>query len=267
MAASWSFTGSIPDYYDRFLGPAWIGAYADILVASIPADPQGDVLETACGTGLVTTRLRKHVAPARRVIATDVSKPMLDYARAKYPGLAGVEWREADLMRLPFPDAAFGAVVCGFGLMFAPDRESAVREARRVLRPGGVFAFTVWDRIEANATAWAGATVMESLFPGDIEMQMRMPFEMHDPSDLRRLITSAGFREGKIERREVPIEGLSARDIATGQIRGTPRSNLIAQRGVALDDAIDKVAAQLATVGGANPYRSVASAMLVEAVA
>jgi ubiquinone/menaquinone biosynthesis C-methylase UbiE len=267
MDASRSFTGSMPDYYDRFLGPAWIEAYADDLVARIPPDPGADVLETACGTGLVTTRLRKRVAPSRRIIATDLSKAMLDYARAKYPALAGVEWREADAMRLPFADASFGAVVCGFGVMFPPDRAAAVREARRVLRPGGLFAFSVWDRIEENTTAWTNSTVVEAMFPGDEEVKMRMPFELHDPAELRKLIVDAGFREKVIERREVPIDGLSARDIATGQIRGTPRSNLIEKRGGSLDTVIDKVAAELARVGGANPYRSVARALIVEAIA
>ena len=57
------------------------------------------------------------------------------------------------------------AVVCGFGLMFMPDRERALREARRVMRPGGALVFNVWDRIETNPHALANALALEAMFP------------------------------------------------------------------------------------------------------
>lgn len=262
-----SFTGTIPEYYDSCLGPAWFDAFAQDLARRLPAKPRGDVLEIACGTGLVTRRLRARLDPSVRLTATDLSTAMLDFARGKLADRRGIEWREADALKLPFGDGEFGAVVCAFGVMFVPDRQAAFREARRVLRPGGLLLFDVWDRIEENPCAAVNAQVVEGLFPGDAELRFRLPFEMHDPALLRELLVGARFRETRLENRRIQIGRVSARTVATGQIRGTPRSLLIEKRGVALEEVVDKVTAALAKMGGADPLRAPANAIMVEALA
>src|SRR3954464_9469223 len=78
-----------------------------------------------------------------------------------------VEWRQADAMQLPFEDAAFDAVVCQFGAMFFPEKTKAFSEVRRVLRPGGVFVFNVWDHIEENEFAATIMIALASVFPND----------------------------------------------------------------------------------------------------
>jgi SAM-dependent methyltransferase len=263
ISASASFTG--PQYYDR-LGPLWFDAFAAELAQRLPEQPPGKVLEIACGTGLVTSRIRERLSPSLGLVATDLSKAMLDYARAKLDGRQGIEWREADALKLPFEDGEFGAVVCGFGIMFVPDRQAALREARRVLAQGGILLFTVWDRIEENPHALANAAALEAMFPGDPEMRFRMPYEMHDPSLLRQLLAGARFRETRIETKRVPIERVDPRSLATGQIRGTPRSVLIEKRGVSIDLAIDKVTEALTKAGG-NPYTGYGQAIIVQAQA
>ena len=262
-----NFSGSIPEFYDSCLGPAWFDAYAADLAQRLPARPPGGVLEIACGTGLVTRHLRERLDPAVRLVASDLSKAMLDYARGKLGSRKGIEWREADAAKLPFGDGEFGAVVCAFGVMFVPDRPAAFREARRVLKEGGILLFNVWDRIEENPHAEANAQVIEGLFPGDEEMRFRIPFEMHDPGLLRRLLAVARFRELKLETKRIQIDRVSARTVAIGSIRGTPRSLLIEKRGASLDDVIEKVTAALAKSGGADPYRGSTQAVVVEASA
>ena len=79
-AISATFGGSIPEYYDRCLGPAWFDKFAADLAARLAARPGGDVLEIACGTGLVTRHLREKLAPGVRLVASDLSKTMLEYA-------------------------------------------------------------------------------------------------------------------------------------------------------------------------------------------
>jgi len=177
-----------------------------------------------------------------------------------------IEWREADALKLPFEDSTFGAVVCGFGIMFVPDRQAALREARRVLADGGILLFNVWDRIEENPHALVNAEVVESLFPGDAEMRFRVPYEMHDPNLLRQLLAGARFRETCIETKRIPMRDADPRSIAIGQIRGTPRGALIEKRGVSLDTVIEKVAEALARTGG-DPYGGYAQAIIVQATA
>jgi SAM-dependent methyltransferase len=260
-----TFGGSIPEYYDRYLGPAWFDKFGADLAARLLAKPPGDVLEIACGTGLVTRRLRERLQREVRLVATDLSKAMLDYAKAKV-ALPAIEWREADAGKLPFPDASFGAVVCAFGVMFFPDRGAAFAEARRVLHKGGTFLFNVWDRIEDNPHALVSTELFEQLFPGDTEMQFtRIPYGMHDRGLLRDLLAGARFEALRIEPRRVEVSLPDAHSLALGGIRGTPRVALIEKRGVKVDEVIERAAAALAKVGGGKPYRSHAQALVVEA--
>jgi SAM-dependent methyltransferase len=263
-----TFSGSIPTYYDEKLGPAWFGKVAAELAGRVPADPGGDVLEIACGTGLMTRPLRERLQPHRGLTATDLNQPMLDYAQAKLAALEGIAWRQADAAKLPFEDAQFGAVACSLGLMFVPDRKAAFGEARRVLQPGGRFVFSVWDRIEENLCVRVYADVIEGLFPGDQELRFRAPYEMHDEGTLRALLRDAGFIVHAIEKVRLPVEGVVPRDIATGQVRGTPRGLLLAQRGVDFDSVIGKVAAALEEAGGrGGAFRTHCQSIAVEAVA
>ena len=97
--------------------------------------PGDSVLDAACGTGdFAVADLR---AGAARVVGLDFSPRMLERARRKAPQ---VEWVEGDLLALPFADAAFDAATVGFGVRNVGDLELALRELRRVVRPGGRVA-------------------------------------------------------------------------------------------------------------------------------
>lgn len=261
------FGATMPEFYDKCMGPAWFEPFGADLVARMPANLPGDVLEIASGTGIVTKQLRDRLDPARRVVASDISKPMLEYAHNKLVEYTGIEWREADATSLPFSDGEFDAVVCAFGAMFVPDRRAFFREARRVLKKNGVLLFSVWDRVEENPHAIAFSEVIEGFFPGDPEMRFQFPYEMHDRMLLRQLLDEAGFQEQRIERKQIQVDGVSAYELAVGLIRGSPRSSFFEKKGVSLDAVIEKLAAALANVGGADPYRAPASAVVVEACA
>ena len=90
------------------------------------------VLDACCGTGDLAVAARQ--AGAGDVVGLDFSEPMLERARHKAPEL---EWIQADVLQLPFEDASFDAAVVGFGVRNVEDLEAAIRELRRVLRPGG----------------------------------------------------------------------------------------------------------------------------------
>src|SRR5258707_8665429 len=143
------FEGSIPAIYDRYLGPLIFAPYAADLARRLIDMRDGDVLETAAGTGIVTRALARALPAGVAITATDLNQPMVDYAAAQ-AGAERVVWRQADALKLPFGDAAFDVVVCQFGAMFFPDKRAGYREARRVLKPDGRFIFNVWDRIEEN---------------------------------------------------------------------------------------------------------------------
>jgi len=147
-----AFSGSIASIYDDYLGPLIFEPYAQDLANRLSALRAERVLETAAGTGIVTHALLRVLSGGASVVATDLNQPMLDRA-AERVASSRVSWQKADAQSLPFPDGAFDAVVCQFGVMFFPDKQKAFREARRVLRPGGRFIFNVWDGIEHNEFA------------------------------------------------------------------------------------------------------------------
>src|SRR5215469_14013615 len=117
------FTGSVPALYDRYLGPLIFAPYAADLARRVGAAAPSRILETACGTGIVTRAIAAALSDAAELVATDLNQPMLDHAAAQ-PGAARAVWRQADALALPFDDASFDIVVCQFGAMFFPDRQA-----------------------------------------------------------------------------------------------------------------------------------------------
>lgn len=259
-----SFSGSIPQMYDRYLGPVLFEPYAADLARRVAVQAIGPVLELACGTGIVTQQLRTHLSQDMKIVATDLSQPMLDYARSKLATLQNVEWKQADIAALPFVDASFPTVVCQFGLMFVPDKQAAFREVRRVLSKGGLFAFSVWDGIDANPYARIAHETLAKLFPVN-PPQFFTPFTFNDHAVLRQLLNTHGFSDVQLE--TVALEGRSesAKAIATGFVQGSPLSAAIQERGASFDSVVAAVTDALAQHGGAASFRSTLQAIVVTA--
>src|SRR6201988_2897891 len=127
------FAGSIPKLYETYIVPLIFEPYAADLAARLASRRLTRLLEIAAGTGVVTRHLASALPESVSIVATDLNQPMLDRAAA-IGTQRPVEWRQADAMRLPFPDGMFDAVVCQFGVMFFPEKSKAFTEARRVLR-------------------------------------------------------------------------------------------------------------------------------------
>src|SRR6476620_9462523 len=242
------FTGSIPKLYETYLVPLIFEPYATDLVDRLTSRSPARVLEIAAGTGVVTRALASVLPENVSIVATDLNQPMLDQASAlgtKRP----VEWRQADAMQLHFTDATFDAVVCQFGVMFFPDKSKAFAEARRVLRPGGVFIFNVWDRIEENEFADAVTTALESLFPDDPPRFLaRTPHGYHDVAAVARDLRGGVFASPpQVDTVAARSKAASPRIPALAYCQGTPlRSEIEARDKTRLDEATDLAAAAVA---------------------
>ena len=260
------FAGSIPALYDRYLGPLIFAPYAEDLAMRVAAAEPRRVLEIAAGTGIATQAMAARLAPETEIVATDLNQPMLDFAAAK-PGLARVAWRPADAQSLPFPDASFDVVACQFGAMFFPDRIGAYREALRVLRPGGCFLLSVWDRIEENEFADVATTAVASLFPADPPSFLaRTPHGYHDLATIRADLAAAGFVCIQSETIAHRSRAASARDPAIGFCQGTPLRNEIEARDPArLNEATEAAAAALAARFGSGAIEGKIQAHVVVA--
>jgi ubiquinone/menaquinone biosynthesis C-methylase UbiE len=249
------FAGSIPEFYDALMVPLIFEAYAADLAGRVAATSPGAVLETAAGSGVVTRMLAPRLAAGARYVVTDLNQPMLDHAAARQGADRRIEWRQADALDLPFEDASFDVVCCQFGAMFFPDRVAGYAEARRVLRPGGRFAFSVWDRIEENAFADDVTNAVAALFPQDPPRFLaRTPHGYHDVALIREELSRAGFTELEIETREEVSRALSARAAATAYCRGTLLRNEIEARDAGLLQlATDRATEAIARRHGEGP--------------
>lgn len=187
------FAGSIPELYDTYLVPLIFEPYAADIVARLASRPLTRVLEIAAGTGVVTRAMASTLPESVFIVATDLNQPMID--RASTIGTRrAVEWRQADAMQLPFQDGTFDAVVSQFGVMFFPEKARAYSEAHRVLKPGGVFLFNVWDRIEENEFASTVTTALATLFPADPPRFLaRTPHGYYDHETIERDLVKGGF--------------------------------------------------------------------------
>src|SRR5688500_15606095 len=109
-----AFVGSIPENYDRYLGPVLFEPYAKDLVERVNVPEEGSLLEVACGTGIVTRHLRDRLRPSVKIVATDLNEAMINFAAQKFRSDENIEWKPADALDLPFDEASFDAVVCQF---------------------------------------------------------------------------------------------------------------------------------------------------------
>jgi len=118
------------------------------------AQPGDRVLDVCAGTGALAAILRSRVAPGGEVIGVDLTEAMLQVARARVPGVSFVV---GDACQLPFPDGSFQAATMAFGLRNIHQRQLALSELARVLRPGGravVLEFSQVHRVLRPGYAW-----------------------------------------------------------------------------------------------------------------
>jgi SAM-dependent methyltransferase len=242
------FAGSIPKLYDTFLVPLIFEPYAADLAHRLSSRTLSRVLEIAAGTGVVTRALATALPANVSIVATDLNQAMLDQASAAGTSRP-VEWRQADAMQLPFRDGAFDAVVCQFGVMFFPEKSRALAEARRMLKPGGVFIFNVWDRIEENEFADTVTIALASSFPQDPPRFLaRTPHGYHDLRTIERDLALAGFTAApRIDTIAARSRAASPRDPAIAYCQGTPLRNEIEARAASrLGEATDMAAEAIA---------------------
>lgn len=166
------------------------------MIEAIEPQPGERVLELAAGLGETGFRIAELVAPIGGVITSDQSEAMLDGARtrASQLGLSNVEFQVLNAEWIDLPLASVDAVVCRWGYMLMVDPATALRETRRVLRPGGRVALAVWDAIERNP--WAALPALELRERGLVEPPapgQPGPFALGDRERVRELLEQAGF--------------------------------------------------------------------------
>ena len=190
------------DAYERSWLAPLAQAQSALLAAASPA-PGEHVLDVACGTGLVTFEAARAVHPDGRVTGIDLSGRMIDVARqrAAHLALMNCNFARMDAEALALSDASFDLALCALGLMYVPDPDRALREMRRVLRPGGRIAIAVWG--ERSRCGWS------VVFPiVDVEVASEVCplfFRLGQKAALLQACAAAGFERIEQRRIDAPI--------------------------------------------------------------
>lgn len=190
------------EHYDRYWAVQIEPAQSRLLELA-DLRPGERVLDVACGTGLVTFAAAEAVGPDGRVIGTDISESMVERlsAAANEQGLGTVSAERMGAEDLRFEDESFDAVLCSLGLMYVPDPVEALRQARRVLRPGGRVVNAVWG--EPGKCGWAKIfPIIDSRVKSEV---CPLFFQLGTGEALRFSHEAAGFGEITVDRLETVI--------------------------------------------------------------
>jgi ubiquinone/menaquinone biosynthesis C-methylase UbiE len=196
-------------------------AEAQVALLALASPGAGEqVLDIACGTGLVSFEAARAVGSRGRVLGIDLSERMVDAAqrRARDLGLSNCNFSRMDAERLDLPNASFDVVLCALGLMYMPDPEQALREMSRVLRPGGRLSLAVWGE-RANC-GWA------ALFPiVDAEVASEVCplfFRLGQEDTLANLCIDARFEDLRQRRITTALTFADANDACDAAFVGGP---------------------------------------------
>ncbi|WP_421930952.1 class I SAM-dependent methyltransferase [Phenylobacterium sp.] len=187
---------SLQDRLDHQLEPLGLRA-----MAALAPKPGERVLDIGCGAGQTSLALAAVVAPGGSVLGVDISHPLLEVARRRGEGLAGLAFQEADAQTAAFEAASFDAAFSRFGVMFFSDPPAAFANIRRALKPGGRLAFVCWRRPDENpfmslpmAAAMAHLPA-PAVPPPAPDPHAPGPFAFADPERVRGILAAAGFTD------------------------------------------------------------------------
>lgn len=196
------------DLWSQFSAPV-----NELLVTGAWISPGMHVLDVAGGSGEPALSLARVVGPHGHVMATDFVPGMLSVARqrAAAAALQNMDFVEADAEDLPFPDSSFDAVTCRFGLCYSGDPLCALREMRRVLKPGRRASLVTWGPFDLNPYWSAGSAALAEVL-GEKTLEPPEEFCFSDPDFLAATLEAAMFArvESALERLTLSWPGRAA---------------------------------------------------------
>jgi len=250
------------ELYDQYLGPMFFEPYAIEISNRLESSSVGLALELAAGTGRVTRHLRQCLLPSAKLIASDISADMLEVAKEKLKD-ENINWQIIDAQDLPFEPNSIDLVVCCFGLMFVPHRQKAVAEAYRVLRPGGMFIFSTWDKLETVGASSVYRNIIRPYLTDNVPASYDLPTSMHDESIIKPLLQKAGFSKISIEKVNKQSYCSSAKVAAEGlTMRGAIYHDIMSRHPEAIEEIKSLVEKELSEKYGAAPMVAPMSAVI-----
>lgn len=178
--------------YQRQKVPAIFAPMANATLNAVSIPTRADVLDVACGTGIVARAVAERIAEPSRIVGADLNSAMIEVARRETQmGPHRFEWIAAPAHSMPLDDASFDLAFCQQGLQFFPDKLSALKETRRVLHTGGRLVLTCWSAIPPFFSTVAG--ILDRHLGQAAAKTAIDPFVWNDAELMRGLLVDAGF--------------------------------------------------------------------------
>jgi SAM-dependent methyltransferase len=218
-------TSDAAEVYEAFYIPALFQQWAERVADAIAIRPGQHVLDVACGTGIVARTVADRVVAGGSVIGIDTNEGMLGVAKRMAPE---IEWRHGSAEALPFGDNSFDSVLCNFGLMYFEDRNLALAEMCRVLRPQGRLGVVVWDTLE-NTPAYDAVTndLLSRIVGDELADGFRAPYVLGDLAVLRALLAEGGLSDVQIRTYEGTARFSSIRAWIETDVKGWVLSDTV----------------------------------------
>lgn len=220
-AEQWQLSGSAAERYERVVARYILGPWAPLLVERAAVVSGERVLDVACGTGVVARIAAQIVGANGYVAGLDLNAGMIAVARSIVaPSGSTIDWYEGTALALPFAGGSFDVVLCQQGLQFFPDKALGLREMRRVLRPSGRLALSVWNSAGLYNTAVGEALAVHV----GREVANRFLASRKAPTgeELRQLAAEAGFSPVEVHVERITVHLPAVETFALEHLSATP---------------------------------------------
>lgn len=187
--------GTGPEAYERYMVPVHCQTRVVDLLDRVNIQPREKVLDVACGTGIVSRHAAARVGTLGSVTGVELNPAMIEVARNVSNYFDQIEYVEGSALDLPVPDAQFDVVVCQAAIQFIPDRERAVREMYRALKPGGRVGLNVFRTTDYFPSFAHLISALQKHAGSDAADFLRAPFVMESVTQMRSLFEQAGFKD------------------------------------------------------------------------
>lgn len=215
--SGFQLSGDAPTAYTRFALKI-VEPWTDGLILAAGCRDGDRVLDVACGTGVVASRVNLVSRKLCYVSGIDINEGMLSVARRN----AQVEWHQGSVTELPFEADSFDVVLCQQGLQYFPDRAAAMREMARVLAPGGRIALNVWGALERQPFFVAAIAGIGKFLGADAQAAFNLAFSLNAAQELRQLANDAGLENIRVRFEHRTMRYPVPARFVTGWLRGTP---------------------------------------------
>lgn len=238
---------SAAEAYEAVLVPQVFRPWAELMVRKADIREGSRVLDIACGTGIVARCAARLCGARGRSTGVDIDAAMIEVARAaSIREGQHVDYHCTPAAELPFEPASFDAAFCQQGLQYFPDKAQVLAELHRVMRQRALLVLATWTEMQECAGHWAmiGALERRNIDAKDL----RKPFALADPADMRALVETAGFESVVVEVVRQTARFPSAQNFVESIAQGAPSSRLALAKVPAPEwpDFLADVAAQLA---------------------